>query len=706
MLMLFPLLGSCHQKEIGFDFSQHRFVIVSNGDVLSAAAADYLYRHFSKRIGQEKTLQIRRADEEVDSFQGGVVYVEIVPDLLHDYQIKNEKAILSLFARDRKTMIWLSYMLIDYIGRFHQGMEVADLFPAYLDFASRVGSFAMSYREPHTYYNSNSDYVGMLGTHTVDSDWGIWGHNMGQVFREEIALESYAWIDGKRNREQFCFSARHTWEALDGFIMDEYGDGQETPMRFMIAPNDNKLVCTCSECHKLGNTEGHATEAVIHLMNKLADRYPNHQFYTLAYLTTNRAPQIEMESNTGVLVSTIDIPKSVILDKNKPSMQAFVKTLDAWKEKTEQVYVWDYSANFDDYMTPYPTLLRLQGQLRYFTDQGVRGIFLNGSGYDYAPLDDMKTYVTAALLYNPSLEVQALVTSYLDRFYPMTAHLLQPYYIAMENESATKNLDIPIYMSFREASGLYFHSDRFKQLYEQLVRVAPDLKGEERARVEKLVTAWSYTYLQVLYHGEYGVGLSERIVKDDDLKQAIAEAVVRLEGYNSYDNMQQYKETKGDISSYIREWRELLQIDRRAYGSFHKLSVKNTREKANELPDGSLLGDRVLGFASDFNQGWFLTGQDIWVEGEVGKQSKKITQVTMRFLVNPRHRMLAPHEVEVFLNGVSQGKLIEKSYQQVGNVVYVRWPLALREGDQLWIHVQKSKEIVNSVIACDEVQLF
>lgn len=699
LLFTLPLSGSCGKRESGFDFSQHDLTIVSNGDGWSADAADYLYMHLSKRIGENKSPQLQRRDHAVETFKGGVVYMEIVPDLEHDYQVKNEIGTLSLFARNRETMVWLSYMLIDYISRFHEGIDVADLVPSYLDFRSQTGKFAMRYREPHTLPNTDLDYAGVLGTHAVDRDWGIWGHHMQQVFRGKVSDSVYAWVDGKRNKEQFCFSAPQTFDAVDDFIMDGYGSGEKIPMRFMITPNDNGLVCTCSECRKLGNTKENATGAVVDLINRLARKYPHHHFYTIAYLTTMKAPQVLMEENTGVFVSTIDLPKQAVLDPKVHSVRTFTSTLNAWREKTQHIYLWDYISNFDDYMTPYPVLRRLQNQLVFFGENGVSGMFLNGGGYDYVPLDDMKTYVMAALLQNPSLEVEPLVKSYLQRFYPLTGALLHRYYMAVENESFAKNTDIPIYLSFREASRLYFKTAEFKQLYEQLMQVLPDLIGAEYERVDLLLTAWSYTYLQILYHEDYATGSPPQTVLP-----LVEKVLARLAGHDRYD-MENYKETQGKISTYIREWRDLLKIDRSAHQSFDKLSVSELGKTAEELEDKGLLGDGVLGFASDFNQGWFLTPKNIVAEGEISGKSEEIEKVVIRFLINPRHRMLAPKEVEVFKEGDSQGKFTEKKYKYRDNVAYIECPVSLKSGEKLQIKIQKSEQITNSIIACDEIQL-
>lgn len=706
ILSILMLFGNCTGKEAAFDFSKHDFLISSNGDKSSVEAADYLYNHLLKRTRKDEAFQIIRQDNAVDEYKGATIYLEIVPDLAYDYEIRNDENRLSVFGKDKAIMVWLSYMLIDRMAAFHDHIDVSDLAPGYIDFKSGVGKFTMQYREPHLPPNTNPDYAGTLGTHSVDKDWGLWGHNLEKVFVDGAEDSSYAWVDGKRNKQQFCFSSESTFKAIKNFVIDEYGDGKESSKWFMIAPNDNELVCTCSACKKAGNTSNMATGSVVRLLNRLAKEFPKHYFFTMAYLTTAEAPKVPMENNTGVFVSTIDLPKRPALDSHNPDVRAFMNLLRAWKEKTGHIYLWDYISNFDDYLTPYPVLSRLQANLPFFTSQGVNGIFLNGSGYDYSAFDDVKTYVMAALLHDSSLSIERLVKDYFLRFYPVTNEYLSSYYLTLEHRGISNNKELPIYLSFRKAEQLFFNSEEFLQLYGKLNKELSGLDGDERNRVDKLLTAWSYTYLQVLYHsGSSANGFISGTEPDWKISDRVNKLLNRLKGYQKYENLKSYKESQGEIATYIDEWHRLLEEDGVLSKAFTDLRVRELNT-ANVLEDGYLLGDRVLGFPSDFNQGWFLSSKSIEIEGEIADEVDSVKKLTLRFLVNQRHRMLAPADVDILKNGVSQGKVSEKSYKYQGNVAYMEFPLNMKPGEKIQIKIRKSVQIENSVIACDEIQLF
>src|SRR5690554_4394551 len=140
----------------------------------------------------------------------------------------------------------------------------------------------------------------------------------------------------------------------------------------MIALNDNDVVCLCDRCRALGNTPGNATPAVGYLLNKLAGEFPEHEFYTLAYRSTKTPPTSRWAENTGVFFTTIDLPKGIPLERSD-ALQIWRKSLEQWKEQVNNIYLWDYISNFDDYLTPLPVLYGFQGQLETFEKAGVKG---------------------------------------------------------------------------------------------------------------------------------------------------------------------------------------------------------------------------------------------------------------------------------------------------------------------------------------------
>ena len=98
-IFFFSLISSCQAGS--FDFSSSRMLILSNGDKASAAAADYFFTHLNKKNINKDTFIIIRSDDSSLSADAGTLYLEVVPDLQYDYEIKNTAGRLSLFAKDK-----------------------------------------------------------------------------------------------------------------------------------------------------------------------------------------------------------------------------------------------------------------------------------------------------------------------------------------------------------------------------------------------------------------------------------------------------------------------------------------------------------------------------------------------------------------------------------------------------------------------------
>lgn len=696
--------NSCKGQQ-DFDFGAAAYRIVSNGDKQSTAMADYLYLHLSKRLKKGGgLLQLVRSDTAAPLAAGNTIYVELVPDLKFNYEIRNEAQQLSLYIKDISTAKWMIYMLIDHLGNYHPEMDVADLPPSYIDFSSASVLFPLVYRDPHLLPNMDEDYSGLLATNTIDRDWGLWGHNLKQVLDGNNLDDVQAIVNGKPIKDQYCFSSSHIFDAFSHFIVEEYGTGERESKKFMIAPNDNDQVCTCATCMKLGNTTTSATAAVVHLLNRLGEKFPEHDFFTTAYRTTAAAPKVMMRANTGVFLSTIELPKNNRLDLKRKEVQQFIGMLEAWKQKCQQRFLWDYISNFDDYLSPFPMLYRVKAQLPFFIDHGVTGIFMNGSGYDYSPFDDVKTYVLAGLMMYPEVAVPDLVKRFYKRFYPNTGALLATYYLELESASSKEEKDIAIYTPFRTAVADYLDTSKFLALYRGIKEKYNTAQGEEKEKISMMMTAWSYTYLQVCYeegfsgnhfvpNGAYGFSF--------DMK--LDEALVKIGQYKDFPALNSYKETGGALSTYVQEWqglkKSILKIG-------YPLSLRVTSIATGALmQESKLLSDRMPGFASDFNQGWFLAGESITVAVDKFGAEAAEKEIRMRFLLNEDHRMLPPESVSIFKNNVLIASFTKDKYFYQNNIAGLLYPIAMDSDDKLQIRIEKNKDINNSVIACDEIQI-
>jgi hypothetical protein len=123
------------------------------------------------------------------------------------------------------------------------------------------------------------------------------------------------------------------------------------------------------------------------------------------------------------------------------------------------------------------------------------------------------------------------------------------------------------------------------------------------------------------------------------------------------------------------------------------------------LDDSSLLHDGINGFSSDFNQGWFLAGEDIRVDCKLEDNPQNKGRLKLRFLINEKHRMLTPEKVELVHNGAVMALMKQNDMVRQGNTVSLDLPLSNHSinTNTVQLRVFKDIKIKNSVIACDEI---
>lgn len=407
----------------------------------------------------------------------------------------------------------------------------------------KSGETMFEYRSLYSPTNADPAFRKEYASHHVDADWDLWGHAMRTIATKHAPDEVYARVDGELHREQYCFSSDKLYKQTVEYILDQFGEGTpDYQARICIMPQDNKVACTCPKCTKAGNTKGNATPAVTAMLRRLAKRFPRHRFFTSAYNSTWQVPQRSLPANVGVLLSASRFQLRVNPTQSK-GYDEMRQHIEAWKKVTPNIYVWDYVRNFNDYLTPFPCLHVMQSRLKLYRQMGVRGIFLNGSGYDYAAFDDVQSAVLTQLMANPDLDVDRAVKDYLDAYYPTTSGLIYDYYMTLEKRTVETNHHLPLYdEGMPELVASYLKADEFRQWRQQLDKTSKATAEDERKRLNSLLTALSFTQLRL--YAEKCLPLDE-----DDRTEMIAV----LEGHKSLKNMKCYDEEGHTLDDYLKK---------------------------------------------------------------------------------------------------------------------------------------------------------
>lgn len=547
-----------------------------------------------------------------------------------------------------------------------------------------VRDAAFEYREIYL-PEGNSKEGAQLGLNSVDTDWGIWGHNLWLMLPAQPSQTIYAKRNGQTVHDQFCFMSDQLYEYFEKYIDNTFGDADG--IRFAILPNDNNIVCTCPKCRAAGNTSTDASPAVFDMVRRLATRFPNHYFFTSHYRTTSSIPTQHMPENTGVLISTMDYPFAAVAT---PKEAAFERLLAAWATKTDRIYIWDYVNNFDDYFTPFPVFEVMQRRLQLYLRNGVKGVFFNGSGTDYSSLSRLKTHILALLTENPSNDWRSLLKSLCEDFYPVTGETIADFMIAQEDYAIATAKELPLYDGVQAALKTYLPEEAFNVFYNNLQTLKHDAGRAEREEISLLCSAIELTRLEMMR-------LSGNI---EDCKPML-EDLAKL----SKKDIDVYNEGCWTIDSYIRDYTFMYNHAEAMNGIDRLKGVKLTplNKLDPDYSDISILTDGLLGLPSNYHCGNLISSADpsltISVPYVDGMQHLRVCLVR-----NPAYRIAFPQQVILKIGGVKLASYEPEKLATHSGHSFVDFELPPVVKGPITVTLVRNPEV--STMAIDEIESY
>jgi hypothetical protein len=702
------LLISCgispqDEQAIAYDY-----YVVNKATPDNADAVAYLYNHFKKRTANE--IVLLQGLDAIPTDQSKVVFINAMIDkkLESDYEIIKKENNLTLKANSKKTLYWLYYQYFQALSENDSKINAEDLPPAIISFKeSKKGNFVFEYREPHLKANLDEDYNIIINTNNVEKDWGIWGHQLFSLVSKNPKNDYYSIVDGQLNKNQLCFSNPSTYAFLENYVIDQFGEKINNHQKFVISAADNNLVCTCVACSKLGNTRNNASFSVITLVNKMAKRFPYHQFFTIDYITVGTPPTNPMPKNTGIIISSIAIPRKVKLDYNNPFVKAFELKVERWHKVCSTLYVWDYISNFDDYLTPFATLNVCQTNFNFYKNLKINGIFANGAGYDYSTFNAVHTYVLAALMQDPKLDINQLVNRYCKYFYGKSGQLVADYINSLEKIMQTKNIRLDLYNGVKKMTGTYLKKKEFFNFYAAINDVKNNDTEEIAFKMNQLHTGLVFTAMQINlasgFNKEFGFATAKgnEILLNNSFKdnfKTLAEQFKTKEIFIT-------REREGTILNYLKDVRTEIIDTSLKKNLLNKNVFKVISNLDEDYLDTALLTDGFPGLPYDYHNGWLIvTVSDLTAVINAVKESG-LFRFKLSFLLNERLKMRAPDKVEVIINN----KIIETIIPTTristeAKRLSLTTAVSLATNDEIKIKIYRDK--THKKIVCDEIYLY
>jgi len=547
--------------------------------------------------------------------------------------------------------------------------------------------YSFEYREPYFVKNFDTKFRAENNTHTLEENWGLWGHNIHKFIPIKKAMFSI--VNGKINSQQYCFSSTQLKTVLEKAIKNKIKKLPQAT-KFMIMPNDNHYVCQCNRCKNLGNTETNASPAVFTLLNTLAKKFPKLHFFSTAYITTQTPAPFKLRTNAGVMISTMAFPKGVVI-KETNKLQEVTNTIKNWKKRTCNIYLWDYAINFDNYFEFYPTVLATQKNLQFYKKQGITGVFIQGNENAYAAFSNLKCYLYAQLLQNTDVNVESCIKQYFNENYPLISNILYKYYIKIEQTALKSKRTLPIYGGIQQSFKKYLNEEEFKKFYKQLQQKIKKTPIQEQNKIAPLMLALTFQWLEIKR--------TTTKINENKTKKECITALETLLKLQKQTNINTYNEIGKTIKTYNTFWKQEI-LHQKEKNLFYNKKFKMLSQLDEDYPNSNMLNDGLVGFSDYYNNWLLVTKENLKLKIAVS-EVKKAKSIELCFLDDEKHKIYLPDYVMI---SIDKKPIKVKIHQNKNKKNRTKIDIKLQTTNkEIEIEVFKQKKFKNNSIACDEI---
>lgn len=319
-------------------------------------------------------------------------------------------------------------------------------------------------------------------------------HEYGQTHPEIYPADA----TGKRapNDLHLCYLAPGIAEALTSVLDSEVQrrNGNVTDYIYFAGMGDwYDGQCQCEKCkavyeeEKWTNPDGTVlpgyTGTLLRMINVAAEalekKYPGIRVGTFAYMSLEAPPAIT-KPRENVVIRVPRLRHCTVHAANEcQGNRGFYHNLRRWQELAPgRVHVWDYGANFMNFLLPFPTLNSMAENIKFYHEQGIAGVMIQGNyvstGGDAAV---MKNYVWRKLLREPGRSTKELTEEFCHGYYGPAGKDVLAYMSALENSVRVPELKHAD--EFASPANVYLNEELLVVLREHLLHALEATQVEQ-----------------------------------------------------------------------------------------------------------------------------------------------------------------------------------------------------------------------------------
>jgi len=360
---------------------------------------------------------------------------------------------------------------------------------------------------------------------------------------------------------QLCLSNDTVYQMVRNYIIENQIRNPENKY-FNFSANDGNGTCECDRCSKVNNLEKSKAGTLIRFLNKLVKDfdlvYPDLRWVTLSYLDLQYGPAItKVEDKINIIVSTdtsawLHTYSSINTQKN------FIIRLESWKKSAHNIWIWDYTTNFNDFFLMHPVINVIAENLKFYKNFGIKGVMLE-SHFETGNVEEnaLRSYVFSNLLWNPDLNFKDLIKEFVTNYYPKSGNLICEYYrLLYNNKQSLNNLTNEEYIQNLSIATL----DKIIKIVDLVSKL--ELSLDEQQKVDIWQTTVQYSLVK---YRNYDLSSKQYVRYSNDLNKIV-------------NNRNKFK-----ITNTSKHLPDFIELHRKRATNLDKISINQHGQKSSEL---------------------------------------------------------------------------------------------------------------------------
>ena len=360
---------------------------------------------------------------------------------------------------DKGSIYGVATLLEQYLGVNYLAKDTYNLTPMetiVLPEMAHQETPAFRYRQTFSYGNEDPVYKMWFRLEEPKDMFidNLWVHTFNRILPSDVYgkehPEYYSFINGEHrpgHNSQWCLTNPKVFDAAVASLDSIFKAHPDMKMISVSQNDGNNTNCSCPECKAVDEYEGSPSGNLIRFLNKLAERFPDKEFSTLAYLYSMQPPKhTKPHPHVNIMLCDIDCKREVPLTDNE-SGRWFVKALEGWSAISDNIFVWDYGINFDNIVSPFPNFHILQKNIQLFKKNNVTMHFSQVNGIRGGDFSEMRAYMIGKLMWNPDADADSLMHTFMDGYYGEAAPYLYQYQKIMQGALLASEQPLWIYDS-------------------------------------------------------------------------------------------------------------------------------------------------------------------------------------------------------------------------------------------------------------------